>query len=115
MNTVLSDKRQHSKAHSDDQRFHIIFLPVDEAAEQIMAGIPQCRDSLSCFMCQPYFGRPWLSRMILVERPPFTCTSRSAGFQTCCIADFQVGRHQTLHQQRVWKPVTPETARKRVV
>jgi hypothetical protein len=32
---------------------------------------------------------------------------RSAGFQTYCIADFQVG---TLHyERRVWKPATQQT------
>jgi hypothetical protein len=33
----------------------------------------------------------------------------SAGCQTCCIADFQVGRHKTLHERRVWKPATQQT------
>jgi len=33
----------------------------------------------------------------------------SAGFQTCCIADFKVGRRQTLYQRRVWKPATQQT------
>jgi hypothetical protein len=32
---------------------------------------------------------------------------RSAGFQTCCIADFQVGAVRC--GQRVWKPATQQT------
>jgi hypothetical protein len=29
---------------------------------------------------------------------------RSAGFQTCCVADFQVAGRTTFNNMRVWKP-----------
>jgi hypothetical protein len=32
-----------------------------------MYGVQQLRNSQSGFMCQTYFGRPWLSRMVLAE------------------------------------------------
>jgi prevent-host-death family protein len=33
----------------------------------------------------------------------------SAGFHTCCIADFQVGGALETHSLRVWKPATQQT------
>jgi hypothetical protein len=33
----------------------------------------------------------------------------SVGFQTCCVADFQVGSKQEVAPQRVWKPATRQT------
>jgi hypothetical protein len=49
------------------------------------------------------FGRRGRRYLLSAELPIL----RSAGFQTCCIADFQVG---TLHcSQRVWKPATQQT------
>jgi hypothetical protein len=39
----------------------------------------------------------------------FGTLAGTAGFQTCCIADFQIGIRTTANGSQVWKPAIQQT------
>jgi hypothetical protein len=43
------------------------------------------------------------------QRDHKPCECRSAGFQTCCVADFQVGSARSSDGLRIWKSATQQT------
>ena len=48
-------------------------------------------------------------RVCVSNRKQPRSENRSAGFQTCCIADFQVGCTSAIGSLRVWKPAGQQT------